>query len=88
MANNFLPEFTTQKLSFRIIGVNRFGETPSGQNDSFCPLPRIEIPLQDFFLARGGETGMRKAAYVVHVDKKRYKSQERISLTDKAYDKC
>ena len=39
---------------------------------------------------KGGteETGTRKAAYVVPVDENRYKSQERISLTDKADDKC
>ena len=38
---------------------------------------------------KGGteETGTRKATYVVSVDENRYKSQERISLTDKTYDK-
>ena len=39
---------------------------------------------------KGGteETGTQKATYVVPVDENRYKSQEWISLTDKAYDKC
>ena len=46
---NFLPGFATQKLSFWIIGVNRFGGTRSGKIDPLCTLPRIESPLQDFF---------------------------------------
>ena len=78
--NRFTP--IIQKLSFWVANPGKKLVSHFRCGESWWPLG-VEKPE-----GRTEETGTRKAAYVVPVDENRYKSQEWLSLTDKAYDKC